>query len=155
MDSDALIQRAKEKDPKAFDIIYRTYYPKMVGICMNIIREDRATACDLVHDAFILAFVSIRSLRDNTKFYEWLTSIVRNVSLKHIEQRDRIRILPISSVNEEDAVFMDLSSSPESDLSHRELLELISTLPEGYSKILRLSVIEGYSHKEIAEMLGI
>ena len=155
MDLDTLVQRAKEKDPNAFDIIYRTYYPKMVGICMNIIREDRATVDDLVHDAFIMAFVSIGSLRDNTKFSEWLTTIVRNVSLKHIEQRDRIRIQPISSINAEDVVLVDSSSSPESDLNHKELLELISLLPEGYRNILRLSVIEGFSHKEIAEMLGI
>ena len=155
MDLDTLIQRAKEKDPKALDIIYRTYYPLMIGICMNITREDRGTANDLVHDAFILAFVSIGSLRDNSKFSEWLTSIVKNVSLKHIEQRNRVHILPISSIKDEDAVFIDSSSSPDADLNCKELLELISLLPEGYSRILRLSVIEGFSHKEIAQMLGI
>lgn len=155
MDSENLIQRGKEKDPKALDIIYRTYYPLMVGVCMNITREDRATADDLVHDAFILAFVSIGSLRDNSKFHEWLTSIVRNVSLKYIEQRDRVHILPISAIKGEDAVFIDSSSAPDEELNYKELLELISQLPEGYSRILRLSVIEGFSHKEIAEMLGI
>lgn len=41
MDLDTLIQRAKEKDPDALDTIYRTYYPQMVGICLNIIREDK------------------------------------------------------------------------------------------------------------------
>lgn len=155
MDSDSLIQRAKEKDPKAFDALYRTYYPMMLGVCINIIREDKATASDLVHDAFVLAFVSIGSLRDSTKFSEWLTTIVRNVALKHVRQRDRLRTLSISSVNEEDAVFADSSLSPEADLSHKELLELISQLPEGYGKVLRLSVIEGFSHREIADMLGI
>ncbi len=155
MDLDNLIRRAKEKNQDALDTIYRTYYPQMVGICMSIIREDRAVASDLVHDAFILAFVSIGSLRDNSKFNEWLTSIVRNVSLKHIEQRDRVHILPISSIKEEDAVFVDSASSPDADLNYKELLELINQLPEGYREILRLSVIEGFSHKEIAGMLGI
>ena len=64
-----LIRRAKEKDSEAFDILYRTYCPKMMGICMNIIKEDKETAMDLVHDAFVMAFVSIGSLKDNTKFY--------------------------------------------------------------------------------------
>ena len=155
MDLDTLIRRAKKKDPDALDTIYRTYYPQMVGVCMNIIREDRATVDDLVHDAFILAFVSIGNLRDNSKINEWLTSIVRNVSLKHIEQRERVHTLPISSIKEEDAVFVDSASSPDEDLNYKELLALIDQLPEGYSKILRLSVIEGFSHKEIAEMLGI
>ena len=61
MELNTLIQRAKEKDPSAFDTIYRTYYPKMMGLCMNITRDDRTTAVDLVHDAFILAFASIGS----------------------------------------------------------------------------------------------
>lgn len=155
MDLDALIQRAKEKDSDAFDILYRTYYQKMMGVCMNIIKEDKETAKDLVHDAFVMAFVSIGSLKDNTRFYEWLTSIVRNVSLKHVERRGRTRIQPLSAVNEEDAVFVDPASSPDSYMDHKELLRLINQLPEGYRKILRLYVIEGFSHKEIAGMLGI
>ena len=155
MDLDALIQRAKEKDSDAFDILYRTYYQKMMGVCMNIIKEDKETAKDLVHDAFVMAFVSIGSLKDNTRFYEWLTSIVRNVSLKHVERRGRTRIQPLSTVNEEDALFVDPASSPDSYMDHKELLRLINQLPEGYRKILRLYVIEGFSHKEIADMLGI
>lgn len=155
MDLDALIQRAKEKDSDAFDILYRTYYQKMMGVCMNIIKEDKETAKDLVHDAFVMAFVSIGSLKDNTRFYEWLTSIVRNVSLKHVERRGRTRIQPLSTVNEEDALFVDPASSPDSYMDHKELLRLINQLPEGYRKILRLYVIEGFSHKEIAGMLGI
>ena len=155
MELNTLIQRAKEKDPSAFDTIYRTYYPKMMGLCMNITRDDRSTAVDLVHDAFILAFASIGSLRDNTKFSEWLASIVRNVALQYVRQRDRFRVLPLSAISEEDAVPADSSSLPDADLSYKELLELVSLLPEGYSKILRLSVIDGFSHKEIADMLGI
>lgn len=152
MDLDALIQRAKANDQSAFDVIYRTYHPKMVRICTNIVKEDREAVEDLVHDAFVMAFVSLGRLKDNSKFNEWLTSIVRNVALKHIEQRDRVRVLPISDV--EDDVLTGVSS-PESDLNHKELLGLISQLPEGYRKILRLYVIEGFSHKEIADMLGI
>ena len=155
MELNTLIQRAKEKDPSAFDTIYRTYYPKMMGLCMNITRDDRSTAGDLVHDAFILAFASIGSLRDNTKFSEWLASIVRNVALQYVRQRDRFRVLPISAISEEDALPADSSSLPDADLSYKELLELVSLLPEGYGKILRLSVIDGFSHKEIADMLGI
>ena len=155
MDSDNLIQRAKEKDPKALDTIYRTYYPLMARICMRITGEDKDTVSDLVHDAFILAFVSIGNLRDGSRISEWLTSIVRNVSLKHIEQRGRVHILPVSSLKDEDAALADASSSPDTDYGYKELLGLIDRLPEGYGKILRLSVIEGFSHKEIADMLGI
>ena len=155
MDLHNSVQKAKEKDSKAFDALYTAYYPQMLGVCMNIIREDKTTASDLVHDAFILAFVSLDSLKDNTKFGEWLTSIVKNVSLRYVGKRDKVRLLSVSSLKEEEAVFIDSSPSPDEDLYHKQLLELIGRLPEGYSKVLRLSVIEGFSHKEIADMLGI
>lgn len=155
MDIPDLIQKAKEHDPDAFNLIYRQYHPRMMGVCMNIVKEDRATVEDLVHDAFVLAFVSIGQLRDSARLGEWLTTIVRNVALKHVEQRNRLRLMPLSAVSEEDAAFIDTSSSPEADLNRKELFELVNRLPEGYSKILRLSVIEGFSHKEIADMLGI
>jgi RNA polymerase sigma-70 factor (ECF subfamily) len=96
MDLDALIQRAKANDQSAFDVIYRTYHPKMVRICTNIVKEDREAVEDLVHDAFVMAFVSLGSLKDNSKFNEWLTSIVRNVALKHIEQRVWVQIKRLS-----------------------------------------------------------
>lgn len=150
-----VVERAKEKDAKAFDILYRMYHPKMLGICMNIVKEDSAVAEDLVHDAFILAFVSLVNLRDNARFSEWLTTIVRNVALKHVEQRDRMHLLPLSSVSEEETLMADSVSSPDADLNYKELLELVNLLPEGYRKILNLSVVDGFSHKEIADMLGI
>ena len=150
-----IVERAKEKDAKAFDILYRMYHPKMLGICMNIVKEDSAVAEDLVHDAFILAFVSLVNLRDNARFSEWLTTIVRNVALKHVEQRERMHLLPLSSVSEEETLMADSVSSPDADLNYKELLELVNLLPEGSRKILNLSVVDGFSHKEIADMLGI
>ena len=155
MDLNDTVSKAKEKDAKAFASLYAAYHAQMLGVCMNIIREDKQTASDLVHDAFILAFVSLDSLKDNHKFGEWLTTIVRNVSLKHVSRREREHLLSVSSLREDDAVFTASSPSPEEDLYYQELLQLISRLPEGYSKVLRLSAVEGFSHKEIADMLGI
>lgn len=156
MELNTIVERAKKKkDARAFDILYRAYRPKMVGICMNIIKEDQIVVDDLVHDAFILAFVSIGTLRDNARFSKWLTTIVRNVALKHVGQRDRMHLLPISSVSEEETSMADAVSTPYADLNYKDLLELVNLLPEGYRKIFHLSVVEGFSHKEIADMLGI
>ena len=155
MDLNDTVSKAKEKDAKAFASLYAAYHAQMLGVCMNIIREDKQAASDLVHDAFILAFLSMDSLKDNSRFGEWLTTIVRNVSLKYVSRRERERLLSVGSLREDDAVFTASSPSPEEDLYYQELLQLISRLPEGYSKVLRLSAVEGFSHKEIADMLGI
>lgn len=54
-----LVEKAKQGDADAFSTLYQMYYPKMKGICINILREDKAVVDDLVQDAFILAFVSL------------------------------------------------------------------------------------------------
>ena len=149
MDTD-IIERAKRKDPEALAEIYKVYRPRMMGTCINIVREDKDMASDLVHDAFILAFVSLDKLRDNERLGEWLTTIVRNVALKYKAQKGRMRVEPLSAVDG-----MNSSSTPEAFVNSRDILRLVEQLPEGYAKVFRLSVIEGFTHKEIADMLGI
>lgn len=58
-----LVEKAKQGDADAFSTLYQMYYPKMKGICINILREDKAVVDDLVQDAFILAFVSLKDLK--------------------------------------------------------------------------------------------
>lgn len=146
MDIPDLIQKAKEHDSDAFDIIYKQYHPRMMGVCMNIVKEDRATVEDLVHDAFILAFVSIGQLRDGARLGEWLTTIVRNVALKHVEQRNRLQTMPLSAVNEEDAAFIDTSSSPETDD-----IRLLDDVRRNYPSLHFFSLCQpndnGYNHQ--------
>lgn len=155
MDLDNLVERAKAKDPQAFDTLYKMYFRKMMGVCLKIIKGDEETAKDLVHDAFVLAFISLGELRDNRKFGEWLTTIVRNVSYKNVGKKSGIHLVPLTSVSGEDQLAASAAFSSESAVDSRELQELISRLPEGYGTVFRLSVIEGFSHKEIAGMLGI
>lgn len=153
MDIDATIRRARAKDPKALNEIYTAYHSKMVGVCMNIVREDEDTARDLVHDAFVLAFASLDKLKDNGKFVEWLTTIVRNVALKHLAQKKKMHLVSLSQIDMNDMA--DNSSAADNNIKYQDILNSIAQLPEGYGKVFRLSVIEGFSHKEIAGMLGI
>ena len=62
------------------------YYPKMKGICINILREDKAVVDDLVRDAFILAFVSLKDLKNTHRSSQWLTSITTNLALKYLDK---------------------------------------------------------------------
>ena len=112
-------------------------------------------AHDLVHDAFILAFVSLDKLRDNEKLGEWLATIVRNVALKHIAQKKKMRMESLSSIGANESVASDSSSTLDAYINSKDILMLVSQLPKGYAKVFRLSVIEGFTHKEIAEILGV
>lgn len=122
MQTEAIVERAKTKNPKALNEIYEMYYPKMVGVYMNIAKEDEDTVHALVHDAFVLAFASLGNLRNNERFGEWLTTIVRNVALKHMAQKGKMRIVPLSDVNHNDASLLDYSTQADSTINYEELL---------------------------------
>lgn len=87
-----LVEKAKQGDADAFSTLYQMYYPKMKGICINILREDKAVVDDFVQDAFILAFVSLKDLKNTHRFSQWLTSITTNLkSLLDISMLDIVR----------------------------------------------------------------
>ena len=86
MDLEQLISKIKSGDTEAFGLLYDLYYPKMRGICIKIVGHNGADVDDIVHDAFVLAFISLDKLKNPCKFGEWLTTITKNVSLKYIDQ---------------------------------------------------------------------
>lgn len=147
-----LIKRAKAKDAHALETLYKMYYPKMLGLCINITKEGEDTAKDLVHDAFVLAFSALQSLNAPERFGEWLTSIVRNVSLRYLERKKKVNFVSIAG---EYDLMADKADSPEAQTNRQDILNLINKLPDGYGKVFRLYVIDGFSHKEIADILGI
>ena len=147
-----MAERAKSKDARALTTLYKMYYPKMLGLCICITKEDEDTAKDLVHDAFVLAFSSLQNLKTPDRFGEWLASIVRNVALRYMERKGKICFVPIT--NEEKKI-VDANVSADSMVNIQDVLNLIDELPNGYGKVLRLYAIQGFTHKEIAEILGI
>lgn len=154
MDTEKLIERMKAGDAEALRMVYETFVPAMRKVCFGITHADDDTVNDLVQEAFIRAYYSIGQLRDGAKFGEWVAAITRNVSLKHLEQKQRMPFVPLSASAGEE-VEADHGATPESALGEKELLELLERMPEGYARVFRMAVIEGYSHQEIAERLGI
>ena len=150
-----LVEKAKQGDADAFSTLYQMYYPKMKGICINILREDKAVVDDLVQDAFILALVSLKDLKNTHRFSQWLTSITTNLVLKYQEQGKRYDFISLSDVEEEfSSVLEDVNTSKQS-IPYEEIMSAIDSLPEGYKKIFNMSVLDGLSHQEISELLDI
>lgn len=126
----------------------------MRGICISITKEDEDTINDLVQDAFILTYNSLGKLKDNSKFKEWCATITKKIALRHLEKKSKVEVVPLSSFMDEE-LEVEGALSTDSILYEKDILELINTLPTGYGKVFRMSVIEGFSHKEIADRLGI
>lgn len=150
-----LVEKAKQGDADAFSTLYQMYYPKMKGICINFLREDKAVVDDLVQDAFILAFVSLKDLKNTHRFSQWLTSITTNLVLKYQEKGKRYDFISLSDVEEEFSTVLEDDNTSKQSISYEEIMSAIDSLPEGYKKIFNMSVLDGLSHQEISELLDI
>lgn len=154
MKIEKLLEKVKAGDTDALKIIYERYSPMMRSICFSITKEDEDTINDLVQDAFVLTYYSLSKLKDNSKFKEWCAAITKNTALKHLEKKSKLQTISFSSIMDEE---LEVEGALQTDslLHENDILELVNSLPTGYGKVFRMSVIEGFSHKEIADKLGI
>ena len=157
MDSNitTLVEKAKQGDADAFSTLYQMCYPKMKGICINILREDKAVVDDLAQDAFILALVSLKDLKNTHRFSQWLTSITTNLVLKYQEKGKRYDFISLSEIEDEFSSVLEDDNTSRQSISYEEIMSAIDSLPEGYKKIFNMSVLDGLSHQEISELLDI
>nr|WP_129731667.1 sigma-70 family RNA polymerase sigma factor [Parabacteroides goldsteinii] len=152
MDKKELVDLCKSGDEQALDLLYKTYSGKMMKICLHYV-SDRQIAQDLLHDGFIVIFTSIDSLRNPEKLESWMGIIMKNISLRYLNQNNAANMIPLSEIPEEDepeGCFFEADF-----VSYDQIMELVESLPEGYSKVFKLAVLEGLPHKEIGSLLNI
>ena len=154
MEITQLIERCKQGDSAALGELYKTFAPKMKGVCRRYLSEKEAIN-DVLHDSFVVIFTSFDKLRDNNKAENWMLSITRNVASKYKDFQKNHRNVAL----EESGTNVPLTEEQQDDaaieISLNELMSLVEKLPDGYGKLFRLAVFEGMSHKEIAAMLNI
>ncbi len=152
MTKEELVNLCKEGDEQALSLLYKTYAEKMKRICSRYI-SDEQTVNDLLHDGFIIIFTSIDTLRSSEKLESWMGKIMKNISLKYLEQCRAITNIPLDDIEEfEEPLIPSYSNNFP---SYAKMLKMIDSLPKGYCKIFKLAVLEGLSHKEIGILLNI
>lgn len=144
-----LIQGCKKSDRNAQRALYDRYCKKMLVVCLRY-SKTTAEAEDILQEAFVKVFNAIAEFRQESKLETWITRIMVNTALNY--QRKKLYLFPMVDVNELDMPEQELSIS---SLHFTQLLEMIQALPQGCQIVFNLFAIEGYNHKEIAEMLGI
>ena len=150
MKIDVNIDACKQGERKALGNLYKAYSDRLKRICLHYV-EDESTAEDILHDAFIIIFTSINSLKDNSRLEGWMITIVRNLSLRFLQSTEKSNIL-LSSLGKD---VLSEEDDKEKNIELELLLSAIELLPEGNREIFKLSVLDGLSHKEIGDLLGI
>ena len=144
------IDACKNGDKEALGELYTTYANRLLGVCRHYVKDDNS-AHDILHDAFIIIFMSIQDLKDESKLEGWMITIVRNLSLKYLQNTEK-EAIPLSCLNIE---IQEAACEEQKKIELGLLLSAIESLPEGNREVFKLSVLEGLSHKEIGERLGI
>ncbi len=147
-----IVDLFRRGDVSAMDVLYAEYANYLTAVCARYISDDDDVK-DILQEAFIKIFTTIDTFdyRGTGSLKAWMGRIVVNESLQWLRLRKR------SPFDRMEADPPDLpDDDPETDdLSSDELTQLVRQLPEGYRAVLNLYVVEGKSHKEIAQMLGI
>ena len=147
-----LIRRIKDHDRQAMAELYQQFVGLLSSVCYRYVPSDH-DAKDVLQNSFIKIFTAISTFnyQDDTSFLAWMKRVVTNEALDFLKNRKRITFVDITDNIQE--VVADEQSVEY--LSADELHQLITELPDGYRTVLNMFVFEGYSHKEIAKLLGI
>jgi RNA polymerase sigma-70 factor (ECF subfamily) len=146
-----LIKECIKKDIRAQKQLYEKYAPLMMSICLRYVR-DRDIAQNLLQDGFIKLFDKIHTYSGTGSFVGWMRKVFVNTSLEYLRHNDVFKYS-----TDVDAAF-DVETEEESPLdkiSADELMKCIAELPSGFRTVFNMFAVEGYSHAEIAERLGI
>ena len=144
-----IVERCQQGDRKAFGQLYTLMYDNLRKICRHYV-SDETTVDDLHHDAFLLIFTKIGSIKDSSKAEAWMQRVVQNLALAYLKQTKQQTTVPLDSLQET----LTLSEAPSPEV-YDEIMSHVDHLPKSYQQVFRLSVLEGMGHQEIAEVLNI
>lgn len=138
------------KEPLALRKLYEDFYSIMLPVCMRY-SNSKNDALDILHDGFIKVFKNLEKYQIGTSLKAWIKRIMVNTAIDFYRRENRRRTSDLDhaigvSSNDPDVV---------SKISADELLNALQLLSPAYRSVFNLYVIEGYSHRELAEILGI
>ena len=145
------IEGAKRGERRAQKAIYDLLSAKMFAVCLRYMGEREAAAA-ILQDGFVTLFSKLDSYSGEGSFEGWARQIFVNTALMSLRKKDALK-----NSEDVDAAWNITSDDPTAiqRIGYDELLKMIAALPPGFRTVFNMYVIEGYSHKEIAEALGI
>ncbi|MCB0526198.1 MAG: sigma-70 family RNA polymerase sigma factor [Saprospiraceae bacterium] len=150
MSEQELIRGCLRGSVKCQRALYQQFAGKMYGVCLRYARNS-SDAADILQDGFLKVYSKLEQFEHQGSFEGWIRRIMVNTALRAYQKQ---------RFDQETYAYENLPESPVdpdavSALSEAELLAIIRTLPDGYRAVFNLVAMEGYSHAEAAEQLGI
>lgn len=147
---DAIVEGCLKDDRRFQQLLYEKFYGSMMTVCMRY-AGDREEARDVLHEAFIKVYGNLTKFESGTNLGAWIRRIVVNTAID--AYRRSAKVPPSVEVNT--AIHEADSKDIISDMSAAEILKLVQSLTPAYRTVFNMYVMDGYSHKEIGEILGV
>ncbi len=156
MDDQQLIQRCIGNDRKAQRLLYEQLVAPMGRLCLRYVRNE-ADAQEVLTEGFVKVFRELPRFesRGAGSFRGWVRKIMVNESLMHLRKANRLSFVGLEAAESDETAKAASPFSVDPVVSAEEIFDVVRQLPGGYRVVFNLFAIEGYSHKEIAAMLGI
>ncbi len=145
-----LIQGCIIEDRQMQELLYKKFSSKMYGVCLRY-SGNTEDANDLLQEGFIKIFKNLTKFRGEGSFEGWMRRIFVNTSIEHF--RKKVKLYNVTEVQENTIEDYDLTILDT--LAEKDIISLVNELSPGYKTVFNMHVVEGYSHKEIADILGI
>ncbi len=145
------VERAQAGDARAFEVLYRENVGRIHALCLRM-SGDPATAADLTQDVFVHAWKKLGQFRGDAQFSTWLRRVAVNFVLNALksERRRRLRVHTTDELEP-----FDRGEHMRPVETRLELEDAVAALPPGARSVFVLHDVEGYRHKDIAQMLGV
>jgi RNA polymerase sigma-70 factor (ECF subfamily) len=146
-----LIERCLKNDVKAHEAFYKRFAPKMYGVCLRF-AKNQMESDDILQEGFIKVFLNLGTFRNEGSLEGWVRRTIVNTAINLFKKNAKY----LNDVGLDKAETGHFSEGDAvSEISVEELLKLIRELPAGYRMVFNLNVLEGYTHKEIGQLLEI
>lgn len=141
-------------DREAQGELYAQYASRLYALCYRYV-ADREEAQDLMHDAMIKAMDSFRSFSytGDGSLYAWLRRLTVNVVIDRLRQMSRLRLVPLDQTMETENP--DTNEDAADDIPTQVLMDMVAALPSVRRTVFNMYCIDGFSHKDIADAIGI
>lgn len=151
MDYNELLKDCLRQKPDAQRMLYEHFAPSMLGVCFRYTKsiED---AQDILQDGFVKVFKHLKQYKSEGELGAWIRKIMVNTALNYLKSN---RNYQFDMLFDEMHLHLVSTDNPDVTLATKELTKLIRQLPTGFQTVFNLHAVEGYTHVEIASMLGI
>jgi RNA polymerase sigma-70 factor (ECF subfamily) len=153
-----LIEACINQDPKAQKYLFDKYASRMLGVCSRYCR-NLDDARDAMQDGYVKIFSIISKFNRQSKLETWMTRVMMNTAIDHYKKESKFvlfesgeDVLKYKKDTEEDYILL---AEEIEDISQEQMLKVISELPDGYRVVFNMYAIEGLSHRDISNHLGI